>query len=96
MSNEAPAPSGDFILYQTEDGRTRLQVRLQGETVWLTQLQMAELFQTTVPNINLHLRNLYEEGELASAPTIKEYSIVRQEGVRQVKRLALHDRVGET
>ena len=85
-----PAPGGELLLYQTEDGRTRVQVRFEGETVWLTQAQMAEVFQTTVPNINLHLRNIFDEGELNEGATIKEYLIVRLEGVRQVSRPVLH------
>jgi len=83
-------PGGEVILFQTEDAQTRLQVRLDGETAWLTQAQMAELFQTSVPNINLHLRNIYEEGELNEGATIKEYLIVRSEGRRQVNRPVLH------
>ncbi len=59
-----PKPDSDLILYQTEDGRTRLQVRLQGDTVWLTQAQMAELFQRERSVITKHIRNLFEEGEL--------------------------------
>jgi hypothetical protein len=53
-----------LILYQTEDGKTRLEVRLQDESVWLTQAQMAALFDTTIPNINMHIKNIYEENEL--------------------------------
>jgi len=52
----------EIIIYQTEDGGTRIDVRMEGETVWLTQAQMAELFQTTVPNINTHIRNALKEG----------------------------------
>ena len=90
MSAANPNPSGELILYRTEDGRTRVQVRFEGETVWLTQAQMAEVFQTTVPNINLHLRNIFDEGELNEGATIKEYLIVRLEGARQVSRPVLH------
>ena len=61
-----PNPSGEIILYQTEDGRTRLEVRLENETVWLTQKLMAELFQKDVRTINEHLQNVFEEGELAA------------------------------
>src|SRR6266571_3406798 len=75
----APAPGGEFLFYQTEDGRTRLQVRVQGETVWLTQAHMAELFQTTIPNVSMHLRNVFAEGELQAAATVKEFLIVRHE-----------------
>lgn len=89
MSESAPNPS-ELILYQTEDGRTRLQVRLENETAWLTQAQMAELFQTSVPNINIHLRNIFEEGELQPEATIKNYLIVRPEGTRQVRRTVEH------
>jgi hypothetical protein len=80
----------ELILYQTEDGKTNIEVRLQDETVWMSQLAMAELFQTTVPNINMHLTNVYAEGELSEMATIKDYLIVRQEGSRQVKRSVMH------
>lgn len=81
-----PQPDSDLILYQTEDGRTRRQVRLEGETVWLTQQLMAELFQTTQQNVSLHLQNIFEEGELSLEATHKEFLSVRQEGARQVSR----------
>src|SRR5664280_2379630 len=61
---KADPQKSEIVLYQTEDGRTRLEVKLENETVWLTQGQMAELFRTTQQNISLHLQNLYEEGEL--------------------------------
>ncbi len=80
----------ELILYQTEDGHTHIEVRLQDETVWMSQVVMAELFQTTVSNINIHLNNVYEEGELKEAATIKDYLIVRQEGIRQVHRNVRH------
>ncbi len=89
MSNE-PLPQSEFILYQTEDGRTRIQCRFDHETLWLTQIQIAELFQTTVPNINLHLKAIYAEGELVAQATIKSHLIVRLEGSRQVSRPVLH------
>jgi len=85
MSNE-PQPQSSLILYQTEDGRTRIQCRFENETLWLTQVQIAELFQTSVPNINLHLKAIYADGELMEAATIKSYLIVRTEGTRQVSR----------
>jgi len=59
-----------IIIYQTEDGNTKLEVRLDNETVWLTQKMMAELFQTTIPNINMHLSSIFEEAELDSDSTI--------------------------
>ncbi len=85
-----PENKAAFILYQTEDGRTRVQCRFEDETIWLTQIQIAELFQTTVPNINLHLKAIYAEGELAVAATIKSRLMVRTEGARQVTRPVLH------
>lgn len=81
-----PEPSSEIILYQTEDGRNRVEVRLENETVWLTQPLMAELFQTTQQNVSLHIRNIYEEGELAPEATHKEFLSVRHEGGRQVRR----------
>jgi len=81
-----PEKRSEIILYQTEDGRTRIEVRLEDESVWLTQIMMADLFQTSVPNINIHIRNILEERELLVEATIKEYLIVRSEGPRQVTR----------
>lgn len=75
-----------IILYQSEDGTTKIDVRLQDENVWLNQKQLAELFQTTVANINIHLRNIFDEGELDQGATVKEYLIVRLEGIREVSR----------
>jgi len=75
-----------IIIYQTEDGGTKIDVRLENETVWLSQKMIAELFQTTVPNVNIHLKNIYGEGELAPQATIKEFLIVQQEGSRNVTR----------
>ena len=85
MSNE-PLPQSEIILYQTEDGRTRIQCRFEDETVWLNQSQMAELFHTTQQNVSLHVRNIYEEGELEHGATHKEFLSVRQEGARSVQR----------
>ena len=72
MKPPAPRPASEIILYQTEDAQTRLQVRLEGETVWLTQAQMAELFQTTKQNDSLHIQNMFEERELAELSVVKE------------------------
>lgn len=77
---------GEVVVYQTEDGKVKLDVRLQDETVWLTQQLIAELFQTTVPNISMHIRNIYEEGELTPEATIKKFLTVRREGNRDVRR----------
>ena len=75
-----------IVIYQTEDGQTQIDVRLENETVWLTQAQMVELFQTTKQNVSLHLNNLYKEGELEKEGTVKEYLTVQQEGKRTVSR----------
>jgi len=91
MSGElVPANPGEFLFYQTDDGQTRIQVRVEGETVWLTQKQMADLFQTTKQNVSLHIQNIYEEGELIPAATVKQYLTVQTEGVRQVEREVDH------
>src|SRR5688572_23644318 len=69
-----PEPAGsssEIILYQSDDKQTQIDVRLEGETVWLSQKQMADLFQTTVPNINIHIRNVFDEGELREDSVIK-------------------------
>jgi hypothetical protein len=79
-------PRGEVLVYQTDDGKIKLDVRLEDETVWLTQQLIAELFQTTVPNISMHIRNIFEEGELTPEATIKKFLTVRQEGNRQVQR----------
>ena len=81
-----PKSESEIVLYQTEDGRTRLEVKLENNTVWLTQKLMADLFQTTQQNVSLHLQNIYAEGELQRAATHKEFLLVRQEGKRRVKR----------
>jgi hypothetical protein len=84
------APAGDLILYRTEDGRTRVSVRFEEGSVWLTQAGIAELFQTTPQNITLHLAAIYEEGELGEQATCKDYLQVRREGTRQVRRILKH------
>jgi hypothetical protein len=89
VTNEG-APKGELVLYQTDDGRTRIECRFEGDTLWLTQAQMAALFETSIPNINIHLRAIYEEGELDAGATIKPYLMVRIEGKRQVQRSTLH------
>lgn len=76
----------DFLMYQTEKGDTKIQVRLEGETVWMTQKAMAELFQKGVPTINEHIKNIYAEGELIEEATIRRNRIVQIEGSREVER----------
>ena len=80
----------EFILYQTDDDRIRIETRMQDETVWLTQKQMAELFQKDIRTINEHLKNIYAEGELVSESTIRKFRIVRLEGTREVARSIDH------
>jgi len=92
MSNE-PLPQSEFILYQTEDGRTRVQCRFDDETLWLTQAQIADLFQTTPQNVTLHLKAVFAEGELDEVATCKDYLQVRPEGGRKVTRKLRHYRL---
>jgi hypothetical protein len=80
MSANENKPGGEVILYQTEDLQTRLEVRLEGETVWLTQAQMAELFQTTIPNVSMHIRNIFAEGELQADSVVKEFLTTAADG----------------
>ena len=77
---------GEIILYQTEDGLTKIDVRFEDDTVWLTQQQMAELFQSSRSNIVEHIQHIYEEGELDEAATCRKFRQVRTEGSRQVTR----------
>ena len=79
--------NNQIIIYQTEDGQTQVDVRLENETVWLTQAQMAELFEKTPQNITMHIGNAYKEGELEKESTCKEYLQVQQEGKRKVSRM---------
>ena len=85
---DAGGPTGpsELLLYTTPDQGLRIEVRLEDETVWLSQAQMAELFQTTKQNVSLHIRNLYEEGELQRPGTVKESLTVQPEGGRHVQR----------
>jgi len=86
MSMVPPTPGGEFLLYQSQDGQARIQCRLAGETIWLTQQQMADLFQVDKSRISRHLKNIYDEGELSPEATVAFYATVRQEGDRQVRR----------
>jgi hypothetical protein len=90
MPQEPLPPTGEIILYSTEDSRARVECRFAGETVWLTQALIAELYQKDVRTINEHLQNLFEEGELDPGATIRKFRIVRQEGTREVARLLDH------
>jgi len=90
------APGGEIILYQTEDGRTRIQCRFENETIWLTQAQIAELFQTTPQNVTLHLKAIFAAGELPEPATCKDYLQVRSAGGREVTRTLRHYRLEAT
>ena len=76
----------DVILYTTDDGETKIDLRLQNGTAWLTQVQVAELFQATKQNISLHLKNIFENGEITQEATVKESLTVQTEGKRKVQR----------
>ncbi len=87
MKENSMENNSQLIIYQTEKGETKLEVRLENETVWLTQKLMAELFQTTPQNITIHLKNIFDEGELVESATCKDFLQVRREGERTVERL---------
>ena len=80
---------GEIVLYQPNES-VRLEVRLENDTVWLTQAQMAELFSVKVPAVSKHIKNIYEEGELESLSTVSKKEIVRKEGSREVRRAAFN------
>lgn len=80
----------EILLYQGKDGKARIETRLVNESVWLTQKQLSELFQTTVANINVHIKNIIGEGELEPERTIKDFLIVQNEGDREVQRQVAH------
>jgi len=89
MTDDLPekrTTSSEILFYQTEDGRNRIEVRLDENTVWLSQRLLAELFQKDVRTINEHVQNIYEEGELAPESTIRKFRIVQTEGKREVER----------
>ena len=81
--------SGEIILYSAEDGAVQIHLRAEGGTVWVTQLEMAELFQTTKQNISLHVKNVLADGELSEEATVKESLTVQTEGKRQIRRTNL-------
>ena len=92
MSEDADPirPEGEIVLYQPTQGNEPVRVLLEGETVWLTQRLIAELYGVSVKTVNEHLKNIYEEGELDTEATIRKYRIVQMEGDRQVSRLLDH------
>lgn len=81
-----PPPGGQILLYRSEDGRTRLDVRLEDETVWLTQRQLTELFGKAKGTISEHIKHIFEDGELDPAATVRRYRTVQREGARDVTR----------
>jgi len=81
---------GQILIYQTEGGQTKIEVRLEGETLWLNQAALAKLYQTTKQNVSLHIQNIYVEGELSEDVTVKDYLTVQTEGSRQVNRQVKH------
>ena len=86
MANNSEANTGDILIYQSENGLTRIDVRLEQDTVWLTQQQMAELFQTSRTNVVEHIHHIYEEGELMQEATCRNFRQVQREGDRMVTR----------
>ena len=85
MADNLPVKS-EILVYQTENGRVKLDVRLDNETVWLTQQMMADLFQSSKQNISHHIQSIYDEGELFPEATVKKYLTVQKEGARQIRR----------
>jgi len=81
---------GEILVYQADDGKIKLDVRLENETLWMTQSDIARLFSCSADNVSLHFKNIYEEEELKETSTIEEYSVVRQEGTRRIKRTIKH------
>jgi len=86
-SDSLDPAKGQFLVYEAEDGRVKIDVRLEDETVWLTQKLMADLFQVTVPTVNEHIKNIYNERELIPDATIRKFRIVQKEGRRNVTRM---------
>lgn len=78
---------GEIVIYRTEDGKTALNVKLDGENVWLSQKGVAQLFGTEVPAVNKHIKNILKEGELQAKATISKMEIVQREGKRKIRRV---------
>ncbi len=87
---KAAQPGGEILVYETPDGGVRVDVRLERDTVWLTQRQMAELFDTSTDNVGLHLQNVFADGELVERATTEDFSVVRSEGKRTIRRQVKH------
>ncbi|MCW5705532.1 MAG: DNA-binding protein, partial [Bradyrhizobium sp.] len=81
----ADSPGGEVVVYEAPDGEVRVEVKLDRDTVWLTQRQMADLFDTSTDNVGLHLKNIFGDGELEEAATAENFSVVQSEGKRRVR-----------
>jgi hypothetical protein len=90
MSTPAKVPGGEVAVYEATDGSVRVDVRLEKDTVWLTQRQMAELFESSTDNIGLHLKKIFADNELQEAATTEDFSLVQSEGSRSVRRRVKH------
>jgi prophage maintenance system killer protein len=90
MSTPGNSPGGEVLVYEAADGSVRVDVRLERDTVWLTQRQMSEVFETTPENVLMHLKNVFGDGELEEFATTKEFLVVQSEGRRQVRRNLKH------
>ena len=84
--NSLKTDQGEIVIYQTEDGKTKIDVRFIDETVWLTQQQLVELFQSSKANVSEHIKNIYAEGELEEMATVRNFRTVQIEGNRKVTR----------
>ncbi len=90
MASDTPVPEPGIVLFQPEEGQPALRVRLEGQTVWLSQRHMAELYQVSVKTVNEHLINIYTEKELDREATIRSFRIVQTEGAREITRTVEH------
>ena len=92
MKGETPAvaPGGEIVVYESPDGEVRVDVRLEEETVWLSQRDMATVFRTSPDNVGLHLKNIFSDQELTEKATTEDFSVVRTEGRRRVRRQVKH------
>ncbi|MBO6304521.1 MAG: hypothetical protein J6M62_05530 [Selenomonadaceae bacterium] len=88
--NDNPPNKGEIIIYQTNDGKTKIDVRFEDDTVWLTQAQLVELYQSSKANISEHIKHIFEEGELEKEGTVRNFRTVQNEGLRQVERIVAH------
>ncbi|MCU0721468.1 MAG: virulence RhuM family protein [Pirellula sp.] len=93
LADDQPDDTGEFLFYQTDDAKSRIQLRLHDGNVWLTQRQLSDLYQVSLPTVNEHLATIYDEGELSPEATIRKFRIVQSEGNRQVSRLVDHYRL---